>query len=217
MSLAFACLLITGTIFTNVYAEDGVAEEQVVNLTNYVVDSVASAEYVGADEITSNSTNECEVKATIGSTFFVIIPKLIILDKTGESGYTVTVDADLAGTEYISIIPSAKEGGYKLVEEGGKATIDYNVTQLKQIFYANGSINEFTGATVENRQELMNQEALNVDHPSYTIQNKEAAIVDGLVTAPDISAGIWEGIFNFSIAKQTKEVIVNKPAVEPES
>lgn len=215
MSLALACILVTGTMFTAVHAEDGVTEEQTVNLTNYVVDSVASAEYVDADEINSTSTNECEVKATIGSTFFVIIPKIIVLDKTGESGYTVTVDADLAGTEFISVIPSAKEIGYKLIEEGGKESIDYTVTQLKQIFYANGSVSEFIGATVENRQELMEQEALSVNHPTYTIQNREAAIVDGLVAAPEISAGIWEGVFNFNIAKQTKEVAAIEPATEP--
>lgn len=192
LALVLACALVAGTATISASAAEGT-----------VVNSVMGVEYSEAETIEAEATRECEVEASICSSFIVIIPKLITLSDEGEATYNVTVDADLAGTDYISVYPSAKEEGYVLKEKGGKADISYEVSQAKTVFIAEGSISEFTGATEANLKAL----AGSVE--GYEIVTKEAAIVDGSVSAPTITAGIWSGSFIFNIAKLAKELPVS--------
>ena len=55
-------------------------------------------------EVTDDS--ECEVYADIESDFKVIIPKIITLDGATKTGtYTVSVIGDIAGNEYVKVVP----------------------------------------------------------------------------------------------------------------
>ena len=59
-------------------------------------------------EVTQTQDAECEVYAELGSEFKVIIPKKITLDGATKTGaYTVSVEGDIAGTEYIKVVPDA--------------------------------------------------------------------------------------------------------------
>ena len=163
-----------------------------------VEDSILSTGYYDAaqyDETFTALSRNCEVIASRGSEFIITIPKKIVLDSSGAGAYDVTVDADLAGNEVISVIPTAREEGFVLTEKGGKEPITYSVLQEKQYFIAGGSIS--TGLTSEQELSLTPVEG-------YTIKTREAAIVSGTVSAPDICAGDWSGVFDFAITLSFK-------------
>lgn len=187
LSTLLAGVLVIGTMTISAFGAD------------YVQNSSANVEYRPEVEVNYDGANQCDVNATVNTRFFVIIPKNVTLDSNGAAGYTVTVDGDLAGTEFVTVAPAAKEGGYFLSEAGDKADIPYTVTQPKTVFIADGSDQNFTANNGTNLEELKAEVA------GYEIQNVEAAIVDGAIDAPTITAGTWTGAFNFNIALATKE------------
>lgn len=163
-----------------------------------VQDSTASVDYYDAaqyDETMTAVSRNCEVSASRGSEFIITIPKKIVLNGKGEASFEVTVDADLAGCEMISVIPTARGEGFVLTEKGGKASIDYTVTQQKQFFIAGGS----SSTGLEAEMELSETPA-----EGYVIKTREAATTLGTVSAPSISAGDWSGVFDFAIALSYK-------------
>lgn len=163
-----------------------------------VEDSTAAVDYYEAaqyDETMTAVSRDCEVSASRGSEFIITIPKKIVLDGQGEADYEVTVDADLAGCEVISVIPTARGEGFILTEKGGKASIGYIVTQEKQFFIAGGSVS--TGLEAE-------MELSGIPEGNYVIKTREAATTFGTISAPSISAGDWSGVFDFAIALSYK-------------
>lgn len=169
-----------------------------VKTSALVGDSVADTEYNYNIGENYSGTQNCDVEVIQGSNFIVIIPKLIVVDgSVGQGSYKVTVDANLAGTEFIRVQPVPQnEMGYFLTELGGKKPVEYEVSQPKYIFIANGSIT--TGLSAE--QELYPQELI----PDYTVTLREAAVIDGILTIPQLTAGTWTGSFDFNIQLESK-------------
>ncbi len=173
--------------------------------SNAVSDSQAKNDYYLASEVNLRGDNQCDVEATKGSAFMVTIPKKIILSGNGEGSYSVTVDANLAGTEFVKVSPVAKNGGFFLKESGGKADIGYTVKQEKQIFIANGSLSAFNETTGSDCEELKAPDASGkVGDYVVSVTGGEATTVAGSITAPDITAGNWSGAFDFSISLAAK-------------
>lgn len=181
-TLALALALVAGTFAHAVPASAAVE------------DSVAATDYERLN-VNYNGSEDCEVEVTQGTKYIVVIPKKIVLDGSdGTGSYTVTVDADLAGTEYISVVPTAQEGGYVLHEQGGKADINYTVSQEKQVFIANGSVSSGLAGEIE----------LQAAVEGYEILTREAVIVGADIATINLSAGTWTGTFDFEIAKLSK-------------
>lgn len=59
-------------------------------------------------DISENTSAECEVYAELGTIFKVTIPKRITLDGSTKKGaYTVDVEGDIAGTDIVKVVPDA--------------------------------------------------------------------------------------------------------------
>lgn len=167
-----------------------------------VTDSTADAQYeaFSYDNTLTSETKSCDVEASVGSSFCVRIPKKITLGSTGDTKgkgvYSVIVDADLSGTEKITVTPVAKAEGFILKEAGGKADINYTVSQTYTTFIAKGSIT--TGSEAE---KYLSTDVIE----NYETVNCEAIKVEGIIEAPQISAGLWSGAFDFNIVMEEKQ------------
>lgn len=167
-----------------------------------VTDSTAGVQYETTlyDCTLTSDTKSCDVEASVGSSFCVTIPKKITLGSTGDAKgkgvYSIIVDADLSGTEQVTVVPAAKAEGFVLKEAGGKADIDYTVSQTYTIFIASGSTT--TGSAAE---KYLSADAIE----GYTTVNCETAKVEGTIVASQISAGSWSGAFDFNIAMAEKQ------------
>lgn len=121
-----------------------------------------------------NKAAECEVYAEIGSTFTVTIPKKITLSGTDKTGsYTVSCTGDIAGDEYVSVVP---DGSFAM-KQGGKDDVTATVTQATQSFRG--------------------------DNYTKSLADGEAFMATGAtgsISAKDLTAGAWKGTFNFAIA-----------------
>ena len=118
--------------------------------------------------------NAVNVYAEIGESYTVTIPKTITLDGTTKSGsYTVNVVGDIEGSKSVSVVPDAS---FKM-SQTGKDDVTASITQAKNKFYTANSTHQLE-ATEENF-------------------GKD---VTGTITASALTAGAWNGTFNFNIA-----------------
>lgn len=118
--------------------------------------------------------NETIVSATVGENYTVIIPKKITLDGESKTGdYKVSVTGDIAGDHYVSVVPETSFS----MSQSGKDNVTADVEQSKNKFYPAVST-----------KALSNNE-------SHFGEN-----VTGTISADDLSAGLWEGDFNFNIS-----------------
>ena len=77
--------------------------------------------------------DECTtaVSAEIGSQFTITVPKVIRFDKvTKDSEYTVKVQGDVTGTQYISVVPDESF----LMKSSGKDNVTATVSQEQKLF-----------------------------------------------------------------------------------
>jgi len=126
-------------------------------------------------EITQNQSAQCDVYAEVGSEFEVVIPKKITLDGATKTGaYTVTCTGDIAGDEYVSVTPDAS---FAMVQTG-KADVTATVTQTVNKFRGDN----YTGTLLADGSEVL-----------------MATGATGAIDAQDLSAGAWNGTFNFAI------------------
>lgn len=128
-------------------------------------------------EIESNESASCEVYAKVGSTFKVTIPKSITLSgetKTGE--YKVACEGNIAGNEYITVAPDKNFAMTQTGKEAVTATVTQATTNFRDNNYAT---------------ELVTGEA------------KMETGAEGSIDAQGLSAGAWNGVFNFAIALNT--------------
>ena len=92
--------------------------------------------------ISSDSTEATKVTASKGSTFTVTIPTLIVLDgELGTAGYTVKVTGDIAGDEYVSVVPDEKFN----MSSNGKEDVEATVSQNKTEWTYDEMVTETTG------------------------------------------------------------------------
>ena len=118
-------------------------------------------------------TAQCTVYAEVGSEFTVTIPKSLTLsgaDKTG--AYDVAVEGDIAGDQYVSVVPDAQ---FAMVQDG-KADVTATITQ---------EITKFRGDDYK--------DALGAGEAKF------ADGAEGAIDAQGLSAGAWNGTFNFNI------------------
>ena len=127
-------------------------------------DSVGAVENQDVNESSSANTT---VYAELGSDFRVIIPKHIVLDGALKKGaYTVSVEGDIAGTEYIKVVPDASFA----LTSNNLANVTAYITQDKTEWVYSEML---TGSNV---------------------------ISNGEIDASGISAGSWNGNFNFNVS-----------------
>ena len=127
-------------------------------------------------DIEANQSANCTVYAEVGSEFKVTIPKHIVLDGVTKTGaYTVSVTGDIAGDEYISVIPDATFA----MTQSGKADVTATVSQ---------AVNKFRGDNYTSDLLTDGTEVL------------MATGATGAIDAQDLTAGAWNGNFNFAIA-----------------
>lgn len=135
---------------------------------------VTTAETCKEQTVSDDETASCEVYAEIGSTFTVTIPKKITLSGSTRSGsYTVSCSGDIAGNEYVSVVPDAS---FDMIQTG-KTNVTASVTQETQSFRGNN----YTGS----------------------VGTGEAKMEDGAtgsISAAGLTAGAWKGTFNFTIS-----------------
>lgn len=103
--------------------------------------------------------------------FTVMIPKVIILDAVNRNGaYSVAVKGNIAGDQSINV---NGQDSFKLSEQTSEATKKADITaQLAQV------------------KNSWNHSEINKDTYTYTTAT---------ITAADMSAGLWKGVFNFTI------------------
>lgn len=117
------------------------------------------------------TSEEVEVTASKASSFRVTIPKKITLNgETGTGTFTVKVEGDLAEGKTVTVQPDAN---FTMTQEG-KDDITVTITQNKTTFSASDFAMQ----------------------PDSTM----AATTVGNLSMSDISAGIWEGSFDFLIS-----------------
>ena len=122
--------------------------------------------------VTNESDNKSpvtEVKASIKSTYEVMLPKTMTVNN-GDNAYNVNVKGDLVSDETISVIPDTT---LSLSSEGKDAIIG-NITQEKQ---------EFTYIDVSKKTDDI-------------LTGTDAA---GNININGLTAGHWSGIFNFNV------------------
>ena len=108
------------------------------------------------------------------------VPKKITLDGSTKSGtYSVTCKGDIAGNESVSVVPDATFA----MSQTGKANVQAAVTQEKTMF--RGS--DYTG-------DLGDAVKMGAAAGEST-----GTAIDGSIAAKDLSAGAWNGAFNFTI------------------
>lgn len=141
-------------------------------------DSKHSVEY--HDQIEEDKDKvACDVYAEVGSQFKVTIPKKITLSGESKSGtYQVSVVGDIAGTETINVTPDASFAMSQTGKKDVTATVTQAVTKFRDSLY---------------------DKALAADEALMGTDEKEGTKADGLIEAKDLTAGAWNGQFNFKI------------------
>lgn len=81
-------------------------------------------------EIADEASEECDVYATLPSSYTVRIPKKVVLEGTagGSGTYKVTVSGDIAGNETIVVKPDVNAVD---MEQTGKDSVPATITQTK--------------------------------------------------------------------------------------
>lgn len=164
-----ACLLLAGMMLLSV------APTQAFAATKN-----STAAVTAGDAVTTDGSQACEVDVRIASTFSVTVPKKITLDGTTKSGaYTVSCKGDIAGNESVSVVPDTTFE----MSQTGKANVQAAVTQEKTTFKDSGYTGELGDAV----------------KMGTAAGESTGTAIDGSIVTPDLSAGAWNGAFNFTI------------------
>lgn len=144
-------------------------------------------------DTTYSTTSQAEVYCTQGSTFSVIIPKVITLDgETKEGAYQVSVKGDITGNQKVRVEPD--------ITLGDKSTSDttktYNFIMSEQnatVAQKDDITASIYGADDGGAKITWTQSEIKAD----TYDGTGTTI--GKITAEDITAGSWKGTFDFVI------------------
>lgn len=131
-----------------------------------------------------DNDNPCLVELQVAKNFEVSVPKKITLDgNTKKADYTVNVKGDIGGLDTVTVTP---ENSFNLTQ-GGKEDVEASVTQDK---------------TEWNCEEV----ALVVEDALV------GTTTNGEVSASDLTAGTWQGKFNFVVEEKSNTVKVGTEA-----
>lgn len=133
----------------------------------------------------SDKTSSCEVYAQLASTFTVRIPKKITLSGTDKTGsYSVDVEGDVGGIDIINVVPDAS-------------------VALKSTNLAN-----VTATINQNKTAWSYSEIL----PSSKATGSGFICADGSNNSGEITAGSWNGTFNFNISLKENSGLITVEA-----
>ena len=127
----------------------------------------------------SLETNESKADAIKKALATITIPKEITMDgNTKAADYTVNVVGDIAGDQEIKVAPDAS---FQLTEDGGKDAVPVTVTQADQKF-------------------VYREINVDVNSDGALTPGTDGKTVSGNLSAPTLTAGQWNGKFNFNIS-----------------
>lgn len=133
-----------------------------------------STQSIETEKKSSDGVKECKVYAEVGSTFEVIVPKEITLNGTSkEVSYQISCKGDIAGDEYVKVAPASTITMKQTSKPDVSASVEQNITMFRDNLYT---------PTLKAGEALMSSGG------------------SGSITAHTLSAGSWEGAFNFDIA-----------------
>ena len=123
--------------------------------------------------ISANETAQTSVYAEVGSTFTVTIPKKITLSGETKSGtYTVTCTGNIKDYRYVSVIP---DSSFTITQKGKESITATTVQQITKF-----RAEDYTGSLEADETEM-------------------GTDIEGTINTPDLTAGSWNGTFNFKI------------------
>lgn len=151
-------------------------------LPAYAADAVITENTLDGEDLSVNEKNLEDITVTYkqASSFFVTIPKTIVLDGWKQSTYAVKVSGDIDADQCVYVAP-----------------VD-GIADTENIdFYMKDQASENAKDDV----------VANVTHNKFHWSSAEAAENhkqdDNLVSAPDLTAGAWKGIFQMEIKLET--------------
>lgn len=138
---------------------------------------ITNTQEVGETEAETGTTRDAEVLYEQSATYFVTIPKTIVLDGVSkESAYSVKVEGDIPSDKQVYVSPIdgiADKDGFNFYMK------DQNTKNPKSDVVSNVMQNKFYW----NFEDVAN---------AYEATNNR-------VSAPDLSSGTWKGTFDFEI------------------
>lgn len=138
---------------------------------------ITNTQEVGETEAVAGTTRDAEVLYEKSATYFVTIPKTIVLDGVSkESAYSVKVEGDIPSDKQVYVSPIdgiADKDGFNFYMK------DQNTKNPKSDVVSNVMQNKFYW----NFEDVAN---------AYEATNNR-------VSAPDLSSGTWKGTFDFEI------------------
>lgn len=151
-------------------------------LPAYAADAVITENTLDGEDLSVNERNLEDITVTYKQTssFFVTIPKTIVLDGWKQSTYSVKVSGDIDAEQCVYVAP-----------------VD-GIADTENIdFYMKDQASENAKDDV----------VANVTHNKFHWNSAEVAAghkqADNLVEAPDLTAGAWRGIFQMEIKLET--------------
>ena len=151
-------------------------------LPAYAADAVITENTLDGEDLSVNERNFEDITVTYkqASSFFVTIPKTIVLDGWKQSTYSVKVSGDIDAEQCVYVAP-----------------VDMIDTTENIDFYMKDQAAENAKANV----------VASVTHNKFHWNSAEVAEGhkqdDNLVSAPDLTAGAWRGIFQMEIKLET--------------
>lgn len=151
-------------------------------LPAYAADAVITENTLDGEDLSVNERNLEDITVTYkqASSFFVTIPKTIVLDGWKQSTYAVKVSGDIDAEQCVYVAPV---DGIADTENIDFYMKDQASENAKDDVVANVTHNKFHWNATE-----------------VAAGHKQA---DNLVEAPDLTAGAWKGIFQMEIKLET--------------
>lgn len=144
--------------------------------------------------INMDTDNETLVKVAQASTFKVSIPKTVSLNgkinETNKGTYEVAVEGNIASNEVIIVKPLVKSF---LMKDLSLAKADIVATIEQPVI-------NFVG--IENKDKNYSSDETVIGMTGDVV-GTQAKTIEGTITVADLSAGKWEGNFNFHIKLDT--------------
>ena len=179
-----------------------VADKDAVDINGVVGKDTTQGKYSQYDVVVDGYTgttmdeteSEVEVYATVAPSYGVKIPKVIILSASGLGLYDIGVKGDMSGAQTLTIAPVDKITD--------TAETDFYMSEQNAFIGAKDDI----VAVVEQSKTEWVWSDINKDNYTWLAEA-------GVITAEDISAGSWAGVFDFVISMDIEGVnLVNKAA-----
>lgn len=164
------------------------------------------------DIVADDDSQKTTVKVSQCSTFKVSIPKTISLNgkvnETNSGEYTVSAEGNIASDEVIVVNPLAKS--FYLIDKSGAK--DNIVATIEQ------PIINFVGIENKNKNYPDNNTVIGMSGKS----GAQKASTKGTITVDNLTAGDWEGNFNFhiqlgkSLDTESTVTVTPKPTQTPD-